>query len=546
MHDVHATDRMGRPNNTSHVACNSCRKKKLRCSREKVGCRRCQQRGTRCVYDVQKSRGGSNSKRQEGAPAGVERPETPGGRNGSDQQPGTVAQGSGPSWDDDDISCIQVAVPSTAPAQKQQSQDQAMSSGSDVGSRKGSGTTVTTTAAATAIKGSSSNRSNREIARHNGPQNQQEGFQQVVPQADAVEQSTQTVATCPEDSDTGFFLDFAEEYLNNPQGGFTELLDPFDPDGLLSHNHMPVETLSNSPLTQVCNVNTKDRGSDGSSRAFSYDSSKYQALAPLDQSMRTSSSKSSSVSYSKSSSVFYSKSNTSDSNRTPSSNSSRNGMDIDTDSYEDSNNSYDDGDCECMGTALQILEEVVIPPVGADWAMAENTMFLLKNNISRCLVLSQCRGCRQESGICMLTLVIYEKLMTGFEDVAQWWGKQGHPQGARSDNRSRRERHHQTQQQHQQQQQQQQEQQQPQQQQRSSGSRQLQQKTRITMGKYQIDTAEEHRAVFATIIACQLQRLAGLSLLMMQHSKKAKWLAHVQYGEGLRLRIKKLEKTWKC
>jgi hypothetical protein len=114
-----------------------------------------------------------------------------------------------------------------------------MSSGSDVGSRKGSGTTVTTTAAATAIKGSSSNRSNREIARHNGPQNQQEGFQQVVPQADAVEQSTQTVATCPEDSDTGFFLDFAEEYLNNPQGGFTELLDPFDPDGLLSHNHMP-------------------------------------------------------------------------------------------------------------------------------------------------------------------------------------------------------------------------------------------------------------------------------------------------------------------
>jgi len=40
------------------------------------------------------------------------------------------------------------------------------------------------------------------------------------------------------------------------------------------------------------------------------------------------------------------------------------------------------------------------------------------------------------------------------------------------------------------------------------------------MGKYQIDTAEEHRAVFATIIACQLQRLAGLVLLMMQHSKE--------------------------
>ncbi|CBX99328.1 predicted protein [Plenodomus lingam JN3] len=250
--------------------------------------------------------------------------------------------------------------------------------------------------------------------------------------------------------------------------------------------------------------------------------------------MRTSSSETSSVSYSKS--------NTSDSTQTPSSSSSRNGTDIDTDSYEDSNNSYDDGDCECMDTALQILEEVVIPPVGADWAMAENTIFLLKNNISRCLILSQCHGCRQDSGICMLMLVIYEKLMTGFEDVAQWWGKQGHPQGARSDSRSRRERHHRQPQQ----QQQQQEQQQPQQQQRSSGSRQLQPKTRITMGRYQIDTAEEYRAVFATIIACQLQRLAGLSLLIMQHSKKVKWLAHVQYGEGLWLRMNKLEEMWKC
>lgn len=175
-----------------------------------------------------------------------------------------------------------------------------------------------------------------------------------------------------------------------------------------------------------------------------------------------------------------------------------------------------------MDAALRILEEVVITPVGADWAMAENTIFLLKNNISRCLTLSQCRGCQQESGICMLTLVIYEKLTTGFEDVAQWWGKQGHAQGERH--------HHQPQHQ----------------QQISSGPSHLQHKTRITMGKYQIDTAEEHQAVFATIIACQLQRLAGLSMLMMQHSKKVKWLAHVQYGEGLRLRLNKLEEMWKC
>ncbi|EUC51002.1 hypothetical protein COCMIDRAFT_227 [Bipolaris oryzae ATCC 44560] len=404
-----------------------------------------------------------------------------------------------------------------------------MLSGSDVGSHNSSGSTTPIAAAAAAtIKESSSNPSNGQVARQNVPQNQQESFQQVISQVDGIEQSIQIVAACPKDSDTGFFLDFAEEYLNNTHDGFAELLDPFDPDGLLSHDQLPVENLSDPTLTQVGNFNNNDRGPDGSTRALSHDSSKYQSLAPTDQSMQ--------ISYSKSSSIFCSKSNTFNLNRTPSSSSSRNVMDTDTDSYEDFNNSYDDGDCECMDTALQILEEVIILPVGADWAMAENTMFLLKNNISRCLVLSQCRGCRQESGICMLILVIYEKLITGFEDVAQWWDEHGHPQGARSDSRSnRRERHRQSQQQQQQQQQQ-----------RPFGSRQHRQQTRFTMGKYQIDTDEEHRAVFATIIACQLQRLAGLSLLMMQHSKKANWLAYVQYGEGLRLRMKKLEKKWKC
>ena len=104
-----------------------------------------------------------------------------------------------------------------------------MSSGSDVGSHNGSGTT----------KGSSSSCGNSEITRQSGPRNLQGDFQQIVPQVGAVEQNTQPVATCPEDTDTGLFLDFTEDYLNDPHGGFVEMLDPFGPDGLLSHNHMP-------------------------------------------------------------------------------------------------------------------------------------------------------------------------------------------------------------------------------------------------------------------------------------------------------------------
>ncbi|KAK2053636.1 hypothetical protein LY76DRAFT_264743 [Colletotrichum caudatum] len=265
---------------------------------------------------------------------------------------------------------------------------------------------------------------------------------------------------------------------------------------------------------QIDAFSSSKRSLGGSSRPSTHDLGKGPLLNPPNQPCRASSSKFSNV--------FYSRSNPSDQSRAQSSTSSCNGMEIDTDSYEDSSNSYDDTDCECTEVALQVLEEVAVPPVGTDWNMAENTIFLLKNNISRCLVLAQCRACRQESGICMLNLVIYEKLTTGFEEVAQWWRKRYRPQGVRNDSHSRRERHHNQQQQQQQ-----------------------QQKTRITMGKYQIDTAEEHQAVFATIIVCQLRRLAGLSMLMTEHSKKIKWQAHVQYGEGLRRRMMALEDVWK-
>ncbi|KAF4477621.1 hypothetical protein CGGC5_v013124 [Colletotrichum fructicola Nara gc5] len=269
MQNLHATDRMGRPNNTSHVACNSCRKKKLRCSREKA------------------------------------------------------------------------------------------SSGSDDGSRS-----------------SGTNRTNSNFAPPNRPPYQQESSHQDACQGVAGTGIQPVVAPCSEDPDPGLFFDFTEEYLDNPHESFGKLLDPFDADALLSHTHMPVSnSSSNSALTQISEFSSKKRSPGGSIRPFSHESSKQQSFTPSDQAMRTSSSKSSSVSNSRS--------KPSDSTRAPSSSPSRNGMDIDTDSYDDSNNSYDDGDCECSEGFLEILQEVVIPPVGADWAMAENTIFLLKNNISR-------------------------------------------------------------------------------------------------------------------------------------------------------------------
>jgi hypothetical protein len=100
-----------------------------------------------------------------------------------------------------------------------------MSLVSDAGSRSGGSSS-----------GSSSNRSNKESTHHNRPQDQQENPEQGVFQADVAEQNSQPIASCPEDPDLGFFLNFTDEDLNNAHDRFDKLIDPFGADGLISHN----------------------------------------------------------------------------------------------------------------------------------------------------------------------------------------------------------------------------------------------------------------------------------------------------------------------
>ncbi|KAK2038748.1 hypothetical protein LZ31DRAFT_110188 [Colletotrichum somersetense] len=188
-----------------------------------VGCRRCQQRGIRCVYDAQRSRGGSSSsssnKQQGGTSTESDRPQTPAGHGGG--EPDTTARGSGRPGDEDDMSSIQVAVAGTTSVPIQVPQSKPASSGSDAGSRS---------------SGRSSNRSNKESAHPtNRPQHQGDTSHKSVFQEDATATGTQPIAPCSEDMDPRLFLDFTEEYMENPHENFAKLLDPFGTDGLLTH-----------------------------------------------------------------------------------------------------------------------------------------------------------------------------------------------------------------------------------------------------------------------------------------------------------------------
>lgn len=190
-----------------------------------------------------------------------------------------------------------------------------------------------------------------------------------------------------------------------------------------------------------------------------------------------------------------------------------------------------DGDCECMGTALNILEAVAMPLSGTDGSMVEKKVMFVRENIDRCVALSQCRWCRQDSGISMLNLVIYEKLTAACEDIADVWTRPAKVQGVGSQkDRQKATRYPLLPL--------------PQQDQGINKQQQQHPYLRTGLGCYSINTDEEHRAILAAINVLQLQRLTRL--LHSTGLRRGTNLRepHERCGELLKRRIKTLQETW--
>ncbi|KAE8327325.1 hypothetical protein BDV39DRAFT_205179 [Aspergillus sergii] len=179
--------------------------------------------------------------------------------------------------------------------------------------------------------------------------------------------------------------------------------------------------------------------------------------------------------------------------------------------------------CECTGTALRILETVVVPVKGSDWSSSERKLYYLKRNISQCIALSGCDSCAQDSGYAMLVLVVYEKITNTLEEVVNWWKRHlDNPvRAANGDSR------------------------------RGSGfpseprkSVHLRaQQPHMAIGPYQIDTMEEHSNVLGTLILLQLRRMVPLVMAMKRCVTSARWEAHLEVLKKLNYRIRNLQAT---
>ena len=108
----------------------------------------------------------------------------------------------------------------------------------------------------------------------------------------------------------------------------------------------------------------------------------------------------------------------------------------------------------------------------------------------------------------MLVLVIYEKLTAAFEEVARWWRHRVDEPAGEQNMPPRIGQH------------------------------------AFAMGRYNIDSFEEHRVIFKAIISLQIQRISRLSVVLLEASRMAKWKAHEGQAEALLSRIKRMQHEW--
>jgi hypothetical protein len=206
---------------------------------------------------------------------------------------------------------------------------------------------------------------------------------------------------------------------------------------------------------------------------------------------------------------------------------SPNGMfnnDLGTTAPPDHMDVNDPENCECTGNALRLLEIVTVQLKGTDWDTTERKLYLLKKNISQCFALSQCGSCTQDSGLAILVLVLYEKMATTFEEIAHWW-KRNLYTPARAATKDGHQRHESREGTHQ---------------------KYRSQQVGTSLGRYQIDTVEEHCKVFATLISLQLHRFVTLVSRMKRDITSSKWEAHSGLLKMLSTRIKLLQATVQC
>lgn len=188
----------------------------------------------------------------------------------------------------------------------------------------------------------------------------------------------------------------------------------------------------------------------------------------------------------------------------------------------------DEDNCDCTGTALRLLEETVSAPKPDEWQGTERKLYFLKTAISECAALLECSCLQHDSGLSMLVVVVCEKLQFLFEDVSDSTGNhldqsRNNPQASPGHwDRSYAG-----------------------QDDGNQGRQRLDSRPRpsLTIGHYRIDTQEEHFNVMSALVLLQLRRLAALVSKLKRNAAEREWNAHTSVLRNLVHRMKRLSAT---
>ncbi|KAH8660700.1 hypothetical protein BGZ60DRAFT_413887 [Tricladium varicosporioides] len=179
-----------------------------------------------------------------------------------------------------------------------------------------------------------------------------------------------------------------------------------------------------------------------------------------------------------------------------------------------------DTSCQCTATALRILETLAVHSKSGDLGTAEHTLYSLKGNIGKCQELAQCSVCGRESGICILLIMLCEKITSAFEEVASSWEHQleGFRRNAHRGLEATRSSH-------------------------GPLWHMDIDRIRVIIGEYQIDTVEERCEVFSALTLLQLNKLSTLMSELRSNALASSWESHLTLLRVTGQRVKALKEA---
>lgn len=151
--------------------------------------------------------------------------------------------------------------------------------------------------------------------------------------------------------------------------------------------------------------------------------------------------------------------------------------------------------CQCMQSALRILEELEVKNSRDDLYAADHVLSFQKRALGQCNAMLNCKNCSTISGFMMLLVVICDKMVTSFERVSTCVEQLQRPSGVQEVGRPRA---------------------------GSIGDGQA-----VSLGDYEIDSLQERCCLVSVLVLLQLKRLGSVLTRLKNIAAVFNWGTHL-------------------